>query len=198
MVHVDSPMWTDLFRDLGEKPAPRHRCWGCRRGALNVKALPYEAYTKLTLELPTKVIEHGLFSAAVWAAEYYREEVLGNIVADQAVLDQSHWSGVSILWHFFKHTHIAQFRILGETLELEYASDMMMTKRLYIKPQFGGEPTVDPVTAKALAPIRSMLDRQRKIDPKKTVTYHHGLGSSGKAAAPFAKDRFTGRGLLHK
>lgn len=202
VVHVYSPMWTTLFRETNTRPAPRSQCWGCRRGALNIAALPYEGYTRLTQDLPNKVVEHGIYAAAQWAGTYYREEVLANIIADAATLSQSRWDGVSIVWHFFKHTHIAQFRQLGEQLELEYASDILMTERLYQMPQFGNpdkDVTVDPVTIKALAPLRSMLDRQRKTDVRKTANYHPGMGTSNKSgAAPFAKDRFTGRGMLHQ
>lgn len=200
VVKVFNPMWRELFADLGEQPVPRSRCWGCRRGMLAIRGLPYEGYTFLTSQLHDKVVEHGLYATALWAGEYYHVNVWSRLVATDDVREQSRWNSASIIWHFFKHTHIAQLRLLGEQIELEYASDLIITKKLFVRPQFSlhaDDFHVDAVELKALAPIRGMLDKIRKTDPKKTSTYHQALGTSAHGVRVL-KDRYTGESVLLK
>lgn len=200
VVKVFNPMWRELFDDLGEQPVPRSRCWGCRRGMLSIRGLPWEGYTFLTSQLHDKVVEHGLYATALWAGEYYHVNVWSRMVADNSEREQSRWNNASIIWHFFKHTHIAQLRLLGEQIELEYASDLIITKKLFVRPQFSlrdDDFNVDAVELKALAPIRGMLDKIRKTDPKKTSTYHQALGTSAHGVRVL-KDRYTGEGVLLK
>lgn len=201
MTPIFNPMWASIFKKLGSEPVPENQCWGCCRGALGIESLPYQGLTALARDLPGKVVEHGMYGAARWAGEFYRTQVLANLKASPEVLAQCQWSGVSIVWHYFKHSNIAQFRVLGETLELQHAYNVIMDERLFVVPQFADPSsafTIDRDELKALAPIRAMLDRQRKVDPKKVIGYHEMLGVSGQTAAvPFQTDRFTGRGLLH-
>jgi len=201
IVHIPNPMWEELFHEKGQRPVDRRHCWGCQFGRLEVTSLPYEGYTRLCNDLPNKIIQHGFSVAVDWAGSFFDSSVRAYITASPEVLARTYWSGISIVWHFCKHTHMAQFTALVETLELEYANRFLMENKLFMRPVFGdaSDKNVDPSTVRTLSYIRTMLQKQRTVDPQKWITFHQGMGATSKEARThLAAEKFTGRGCLHK
>lgn len=201
VVHIPHPMWEELFKEKGERPIDKRLCWGCQFGRLDVVSLPYEGYTRLCNDLPNKIVEHGLSVAVDWAGKFFYTSVRAHLNASPETIERTQWSGISIVWHFCKHTHMAQFSALVETLELEYAQNFLMTNKLFVRPVYGdlSDKNIDPMTVRTLSYIRTMLNKQRVTDPQKWITFHQGMGPTSKEARTrLASEKFTGRGLLHK
>lgn len=201
--YLEHPMWVDLWTEKGRRPDQRSQCWGCRRGRLQIRSLPMEGYTMLCDDLHPRIVEHGLSAACDWAGDFFEHQVLQYIDAPPEVLAMSRWAGVSIVWHFMDHSNIAQYRILRQTLELQYAATFLSTNRLFSKPlgapgALAKSANVDPGTVRTLSSLLQMLQRQRQADPKKQNTYHQGMGPPAKAPRALnAKERWTGAGPLH-
>ena len=203
MVHIEHPMWTELWRDVGQRPVSSKRdCFGCVYGTLNLPTLPFEGFTTLAQQLPGKIQEHGMFAAVMWADQFYRDNVLKHISAAPEVMRRMQFTGASSVWHFCKHTQMAQFREVAEEAELTYEWDDLTMNQTYVVPAFGpGGPLqrrIDPLTTRTKAAVRQMLHRQRNVDPKKRITFHHGLGSTAMAnTVPLASESYTGKGPLN-
>jgi len=198
---VANPMWTGLFKLFNAELEDELHCWGCTRGMLNVDRLPYEEYSHLVNDLHPRIIEFGLISATRWAGAYFRDSIVGNIDILPSERAEIKWSGPMIVYHFLKHTHIGQYRQLCDVLEMQYIVDHISMRQTFSSSAFApaGEEMVDASALKSLTIAKAMLDRSKRVDVKKTNTYHPQLACDSASMKPLLqRHRFTGRGILWK
>lgn len=199
--HVMLPLWRETFDMTREEPVSPPRCFGCRHTKLGVMRLPFEQFNALASELPSMMIELGLYGACMWAGEQFSKNVLPAIDAPADIKRQIAWSGVGIVWHFCKHAYIAQFRLLIQIIELEDLYQRIVYSKLVAVPVFGSmdDACIDMATQKQLTSIALLLQRLRSSDPKKMLTYHPGVAaaSASQMSGRVHREIFTGSNILH-
>lgn len=200
--HVMLPLWRETFDMCRQEPVGPPDCFGCRHSKLGVMRLPYEQFNTLTNELPAMMIELGLYGACEWAGKHFADNVVPKIDAPPDVLRTIRWSGVSIVWHFCKHSFIAQFRLLIQIMELEDMYQRLVQTRLVAVPLFGdpdNDAFIDVATQKQLTSIALLLQRLRAADPKKMATFHPGVasGSAAQMQGRVFRETYTGSNILH-
>ena len=199
--HIVHPLWRETFDEMNEQPYNEKDCFGCNEGLLGVIRLPYQEFQKLSADLPNRLIELGLKGACRWAGAHFKTNVVSNIRMPAGLERRINWHGVGIVWHFTKHSHIAQFRVLMTIIELEDTIDRLIRMRLWAKPHYGNaecDGFVDVGTLKQIASLQLLVQRLRGSDPKKMVTYHPGISSSAnQMSGRVHREVYTGSNILH-
>ena len=194
-----NPLWLRMFDRYGI-PKSEELCYGCKRMCIDAARLPQQTVGEMARKLRAIIVENGLVAGIEWSEHYFQTVVVRFLRDMIPLIDEPlyQWRGIDIVWHFFKHSFIEEFRQLCTVIELTDVKDRMVMDNLYSRIEFESEetacvikPSIDNVTR-----VELLLNKVKSAEARKTCTSHSEFsdhpGRSGGGRT------YSGRGVARK